>query len=980
MALENPFAGHELLSPTLSGETAAQLLHDRYARSGPMKPLGSHQDQNFLVDAPDGRFVLKISNPGFTRVGLEAQNAAMLHLASNSIDFRAPIPVPDVDGQLIGQTDDQGRTFDVRLVTFIDGNPLSDFDYLAPVVLQAHGSLAARAARALTDFNHPGLDRVLQWDCRHASDVVAALVGHVQDVALRDEVVRLTGQAQSELDKLSGELRMGVIHADVTDVNVVATVDSSGRPIPDGLIDFGDMLRTWIVSDVAVAAVSLTAHDFDRPLEITAEIVRGFHREYPLTDPEIDALWPLVVARAAACCVSSEQQAMLEPDNYYAEESRDSDWHIWASLRSISWKAATAALHEATAAQPSVGATTASASSQPSRQSFIDQTVSADPPVLDLSVQSDSLTPGSWQTAGELRRAITGMLDSGHGFGRFNEGRLNPAGVSAVTTGAEIFAPAGTTINAPVDVHVVSVDADDDAMVLGAFDQWLRVSGLRATAAAGTQVQAGQPLGALMSSPSSSSLPDHLLVQVVSDPDECPPRVCDRASGWLPVVRDPSSFIGFQVAAPSPDAARLLDRRDSVLATTQEHYYVQPPRIERGWRHHLFDTDGRRYVDMVNNVAILGHSHPAVEQAVGRQLRLLNTNSRFHYEAMVAFSERLVDLLPESLDTVFLVSTGSEANEVALRLVRAATGAKDLVAVRSAYHGWTTATDEVSTSIADNPGAAADRPEWIHTVESPHTYRGRFRGADAGDRYADEAKQQLKDLQAKGRAIAGFIAEPVYGNAGGVLLPHGYLQQVYQAVRDVGGLCIADEVQVGYGRLGEYFWGFEQQGVIPDVVTMAKCTGNGVPVGAVVTTSAIAAAMEEQGSFFSSMGGSPVGAVAALAVLDTLETEQLQANARDVGSHLKKRLLELTDKHPLVGTVHGMGLYLGVELVRDRETLEPAADEALAICERLLDLGIIVQPTSDHMNVLKVKPPLCLDLASADQFVDALDRVLTAGW
>ncbi len=199
-------------------------------------------------------------------------------------------------------------------------------------------------------------------------------------------------------------------------------------------------------------------------------------------------------------------------------------------------------------------------------------------------------------------------------------------------------------------------------------------------------------------------------------------------------------------------------------------------------------------------------------------------------------------------------------------------------------------------------------------------------------------------------------------------------------MRAAGGLCIADEVQVGYGRLGEYFWGFEQQGVVPDVITIAKATGNGFPVGAVITTRAIAEAFAREGAFFASTGGSPASCAAAVAVLDVLESEQLQENARRVGDHLKARLEALIDRHPLCGAVHGMGLYLGLELVRDRETLEPAAEEAYAICERMRELGVIVQPTSDGMNVLKIKPPLCLTEASADYFADTLDRVLTTGW
>ena len=211
-------------------------------------------------------------------------------------------------------------------------------------------------------------------------------------------------------------------------------------------------------------------------------------------------------------------------------------------------------------------------------------------------------------------------------------------------------------------------------------------------------------------------------------------------------------------------------------------------------------------------------------------------------------------------------------------------------------------------------------------------------------------------------------------------LPDGYLNQIYAAVREAGGLCIADEVQVGYGRLGEHFWGFEQQGVRPDIVTVAKAMGNGHPLGAVITTKAIAAGYRSQGYFFSSAGGSPVSCVAGLTVLDVLRDEELQENARVVGGHLRQRLLGLAERHAIIGAVHGMGLYVGVELVRDRDTLEPAAAETAAICERMRELGVIMQPTSDRLCVLKIKPPLGLGIADADFFTDTLDRVLAEGW
>ena len=232
----------------------------------------------------------------------------------------------------------------------------------------------------------------------------------------------------------------------------------------------------------------------------------------------------------------------------------------------------------------------------------------------------------------------------------------------------------------------------------------------------------------------------------------------------------------------------------------------------------------------------------------------------------------------------------------------------------------------------------------------------------------------------RGRPPAAFLAEPFYGNAGGMALPDGYLTEVYAATRAAGGLCIADEIQVGYGRLGMHFWGFEQQHAVPDIVTVAKAMGNGHPLGAVITRREIADSFRSQGYFFSSAGGSPVSAVVGLTVLDILRDERLQENAKTVGTHLKSRLEILQQKHPLIGAVHGSGLYLGVEFVRDHDTLEPATEETVAICERLLELGVVLQPTSERMCVLKVKPPLCLTTSDADRFVDALDDVLTHGW
>lgn len=261
-------------------------------------------------------------------------------------------------------------------------------------------------------------------------------------------------------------------------------------------------------------------------------------------------------------------------------------------------------------------------------------------------------------------------------------------------------------------------------------------------------------------------------------------------------------------------------------------------------------------------------------------------------------------------------------------------------------------------------------------MDSPNSYRGHHRGEKASA-YAPEAVQAIDDLAAAGRPPGAFISESYYGNAGGVALPDGYLDQVYKAVRRHGGLAVADEIQVGYGRLGTWFWGFEQQQVVPDIVCVAKAMGNGHPLGAVITSKAIAARYRDQGYFFSSTGGNPVSSIAGLTVLDTLRDEDLQGNAVRNGLRLKSRLQTLAHRHRVIGAVHGSGLYLGVELVRDRATLEPATEETGEICDRMLELGVIVQPTGDHLNILKIKPPLCIDSTAVDFFTDTFDRALT---
>jgi 4-aminobutyrate aminotransferase-like enzyme len=324
----------------------------------------------------------------------------------------------------------------------------------------------------------------------------------------------------------------------------------------------------------------------------------------------------------------------------------------------------------------------------------------------------------------------------------------------------------------------------------------------------------------------------------------------------------------------------------------------------------------------------------------------------------------------------FLVSSASEANELALRLARTATGRRDTLVLDASYHGNTTTLIEISPYKHAGPGGAG-APDWVHTAPLPDDYRGLHkRGHGAGAAYAADAERVIAGLAARGRELAAFIAETCPSVGGQLVLPDGYLARVYAAVRAAGGLCIADEVQTGLGRIGTHVWAFEPHGVVPDIVVMGKPLGNGHPLAAVVTTRALADAFDNGMEYFSTFGGNTVSCAAGRAVLDVLAAEALQAHALDVGGELLRGLRTLAGNHPLIGDVRGSGLFLGVELVTDRTTLSPATDHASYVANRMRDRGVLIGVDGPHHNVLKIRPPMPFDRTDAAQLLDTLDGVL----
>lgn len=984
-----------LVRPDVSVLDAVAIARECYGIAVEAAELGSNQDRNFVLTEPDGtRSVLRVDNPVFTDEARDAQHAALDAYRA------AGVPIASVIPGLDGELTQRWGGFAARRSEFAPGAPMVDLGYLAPGVLEEFGALAAASVRALADLTHPGLDTNHMWVMARAYSETVALAASIADGELRERVLAAAEQAEAVLSEVSTALPTQAIHGDLTDDNVTGIPGDGARVHPHTVLDLGDLAYGWRVAELAVTASSMLHHDPERPLRLL-DLIGAFHRDAPLSATEARAVWPLIVLRAAVLVASGWRQLEIDGDNDYARERIAGEQAIFDAATAVPLTEATEQVlvrlgfHGiADGIGLTLQAAPVASGGEPLHALLPD--LVGNVTLLDPSVESEQLNAGAWLDGDVEERLVAGSLGAGdaaavlpYGVYRLTRTAIDTADAAATwPVDTEIWLPAGASesVASPAAGRVAS--ASDETLRIEGEGGWiLTLRGVTHQLDVGTQLRAGERIGQVPESDAARSVVVGLRRPGAGEPGLATAGRAtlvtpERVPAWSRFSHDPAGMLGLESRAQRDEAGDELLRREGIFASAQERYYDRPMQIERGWRHHLVDTTGRSYVDMVNNVTGLGHGHPGVADAMNRQSRILNTNSRFLFRELAEYSERLLALLPadSELDTVLLVNSGSEAVDLALRLAQAATGRRTVVSLREAYHGWTMASDAVTTSAYDNPYAAATRPDWVHVADVPNRFRGTYRGADSGARYAADLGADLARLAADGRDAAAFICESVLGNAGGVLLPEGYLADAYARVRAAGGLCIADEVQVGFGRMGSSFWGFEQSGVRPDIVAIAKPMGNGFPIGGVITTKKIADALATQGQFFSSAGGNPLSCRVGLAVLDAMEAEGLQENARVVGARLANGFHELAERHTIVGPVHGEGLYLGVELVRDRDTMEPATAEAAAICERLRELGVVVLTTSERSNVLKVKPPLCLTAESADFMVAQLDRVLTEGW
>ena len=1013
-------------TPAFRLKDAVRIASDLYGQQCKAEALPSERDQNFLLKTGEGhKLVLKIANSLEEADQLEAENQFMVMVARQT--GLAPELVPTSAGGLIGAVPGRdGAEHMVRMVTFLDGLPMGRVKRHSDELLYRLGLGLGRMTTALVGFDHPATHREFHWDLAQAPRVIKKWLPLVKEPELAALIEQILHHFEAEVRPLLPRLRQSVIYNDANDYNIIVggnrSIQGRNQELL-GFVDYGDIVHSHTVNDLAIA-VAYAVLNKPNPLATAVNLVKGFHEACPLTEEELTALFALSRMRlAASVCIAAFQQSQ-RPDVEYLGISQAPIRKTLPMLAQIPPQIALAAFRRTCGLVPNPAGAELCEWLKQNQAGFcpvLDGGFTGDDyTVVDLGIGTH-LVRGDPDTISEpqISSAIEAAIASAGakvGVGMFLEPRIvytasafipeDPSTQESRTVhlGLDLFAPAGTGITAPLDGAVHLFAKTDSLLDYGHViileheagpDQTFYTLYGHLSAASIKELQIGQkiPKGERFASlgdpEENGGWTSHLHFQIMTDLLGLGldfPGVCrfSEAPLWTGYSPDPNFILDLEQGrneplypAPKRNLDKALQVRRQKLGYNLSIGYRQKLRIERGWRQFLWDDTGRRFLDAYNNVPHVGHCHPRVVEAACRQMAILSTNTRYLHDALNEYAELLSGTMPDPLQVCFFVNSGSEANELAIRLARAYTSAKDMIVLEGAYHGNTNTAIDISPYKYDGPGGMG-APEWVHTGPVADVYRGAYKADDpqAAAKYAKNIAGIIDGITAKDRKLCGFIAETCPSVGGQIIQPPGYLAMVYDYVRTAGGICIADEVQTGYGRLGTHFYAFEQQKAVPDIVVLGKPIGNGHPIAAVVTTPEIAAAFDNGMEFFSTFGGNTVSAVVGKTVLEVTLQENLQNNALQVGTHLLERLAEFKGRYPIIGDVRGQGLFLGIELVRDHETLDPAAEEASFIVDRMRDCGILMGTDGPLHNVVKIRPSMVLTKEDADQIVDTLGRIL----
>lgn len=991
----------------ISENEALSIAKSIYDIEGDVKKLDGEIDFNFKIKSNSKNYILKISRPNSDYKYLEFQSQLLDHLSSESCEIECPKIIKSLDGKTINEIfDKNGQKRFIRLLTWIDGRLFSSVNPITNELLYSLGEKTGELTKSLQSFNHEYAQRKFDWDIAQAkwtNDYIHLFNNN------QKKIINYFLDLYSRNYEQYNSLRKSVIHNDANDNNIIVS-DNKLSPKVKTIIDYGDAIFTQTINDLAVCIAYGVMNKPDA-LSAAKYIVKGYNDSFAIKEEELEYLYILVAIRLIISVTKSAINKKNEPDNKYLLISEKPAWDVLTKWFNINERLAQYTFREACGYSP-----------YPKENLFNDfvenihislndffPTLNFDSVRnVDMSVSStfigneynnnDLLTLKLKQLELENPNKI---IAGGYQETRplyitddyKKEGNEGPE-YRSVHLGVDFWVDSHTPLNSPFDGKVFSIcnnsndkdygptiiiehNLNNDSKFYTLYGH-LSKSSLKLLKE-GQLIKKGDQIGFIGNSTENGNWSPHLHFQIILDmlgnkndfPGVAYP---EEINVWKSLCPNPNLLFRINNLDIRNDykTKNILEERKKFLGKSLSISYNNPLHIVRGSGQYLIDINGRKYLDTVNNVAHVGHEHPEVVKAGQAQMALLNTNTRYLHENIVLFAEELLSTFPKELSVVHFVNSGSEANELALRMAKVFTNQKDIIAVEVGYHGNTSGCIDVSSYKFDGKGGKG-APEHTHIVPLPDSYRGIYCGKNSGLKYAEYINEQLKNIKTKNRNIAAFICESIISCGGQIELPENYLKQAYQFIHAEGGVCIADEIQVGCGRVGKKFWGFELHDVIPDIVTIGKPIGNGHPLAAVVCKQEIADAFNNGMEYFNTFGGNPVSCAIGNKVLQIIKEENLQQNALEVGNYLKQELKVLQSKFPIIGDVRGQGLFLGFELVNDQK--HPETKKASYLANRMRDLGILMSTDGKDNNVLKIKPPLVFTKENSDELIKRLTQV-----
>ena len=973
----------------------ALLVQEYYHLTGRWKALPGEYDLNFRLDTDQDSYVVKLLQARPDLLGLtDLQYIMGQRLQGLPTPLRMPHLIPTKDGALTHEVVLEGKKYALRIFDWLDGRLWVDTRPHSPTLLQSAGAALAHIGLTLQGMDHPAAHRKLKWDVTNP-DWAASKIPVIQDSVKQSLARQLHRNFEAIRTQLS-HLPWGINYFDANDYNVLVSSDFQ-NPQVTGMIDYGDVLWNPVISDLVLGITYLTL-DQEDPLEASVHLLRGYHEVRPLNENELSCLYGLVCSRLLIIVVNAAINQEEEPENAYLQVSY-----------APAWKAINAWLQHHSEFIYYTMRWAAGLEPCPARLHF-DQWLATGPtffPIteidpkramwIDLGLTNPLLGPAEdLRDLPYFERTIQRLLDNGEatcGYGGYLETRIMYTSPEFIVTtnqglawrtvhlGLDLWDKAGTPVYAPWPgvVYQVKNNAGErnygptvilehkinDQLTFYTLYGHLAKQVLE-NLLVGQSIAAGEQLAAFGDPEENGGWPPHLHFQILLHPLGSTgdfPGVSrpDQMMLWASLCPDPGQLSGYSFIyshQKAPSIADLLQRRQKRLSPNLSvSYQPDPLNMVRGDGTYLIDQSGRKYLDTVNNVAHVGHENPRVVRAGQLQMGLLNTNTRYLHPAIIELAEQLTTFLPDSLQVCFFVNSGSEANELAYRLAKAATGQRGMAVMEMGYHGNTNICIDLSSYKFDRKGGTG-APAYIRVVKAPDMYR--CTGHTAESELIRQAEKQLNELHQSPFGLAGMIVEHIMSCAGQVPIPSTIAQAYARMVRSLGGVYIADEVQTGLGRVGKAFWAFELSGVIPDIVTIGKPFGNGHPLAAVVTTPAIAQAFHNGMEYFNTFGGNPVSSVIGKEVLTVIREDELQLNALQRGEQMKRGLRELQKETGIIGDVRGEGLFLGFELVTNPDLKTPATAQAAYLARRARTMGLLLSTDGPFDNVIKIKPPMCI--------------------